>query len=68
MATLHNISGGLFILPDGKEIPNGESADVKADVLDIPGVAQMVDAGKLEVAKPARKGKDPDPETPAQAE
>jgi len=61
MAGLINVSGALFVLPDGTEIPNGESAEVKADVLDIPGVAQMIEAGKLEVAKPARKGKDPDP-------
>mgnify|MGYP003530848953 FL=1 len=66
MAGLINVSGGLFILPDGVEIPNGESAEVKADVLEVPGVAQMIEAGKLEVAKPARKGKDPDPEPSGQ--
>ena len=55
MARLTNVSGALFELPDGTEIVDGEAVDVKADVLDIPGVAQMIEAGKLESGKPKAK-------------
>ena len=62
MPALTNVSGALFILPDGVEIAPGDAADVTAEVLEIPGVAQMIEAGKLEVAKSARKGKEPEPQ------
>jgi hypothetical protein len=54
MPALTNVSGAMFVLPDGTEIPNGESADVEAETLEIAGVAQMVEAGKLTVEEPKR--------------
>lgn len=73
MASLKNVSGALFILPNGTEIAPGETADVDAKTLEVPGVSQMIGAGKLNVEKGRGKSKsepehEPEPEPAAPAE
>lgn len=52
MAAYENKSGGLFILPDGTEVPSGATVEISDDVAAIPGVAQMIEAGKLSEPEP----------------
>ena len=60
MAAYTNTSGGMFVLPDGTEIPSGSTAEIGKDMVAVPGVAQFIEAGKLveaEKPKPARAAK-----------
>ena len=57
MVAYTNTSGGMFVLPDGTEIPIGSTAEIGKDVVAVPGVAQFIEAVKLveaEKPKPAR--------------
>lgn len=61
MAKHTNTSGGMLILPDGTEVPNGESVEITAETAKNAGVAGWIEDGMLtkgEGEKPLAKADD----------
>lgn len=57
MAGYKNTSGAVFTLPDGRNVAHGETIDLDAKTIAIPGVSQFIAAGKMveqEADKPKR--------------
>lgn len=54
MAGYENKSGGVIILPDGKKIAPGDTAQIGSDALKSSGVLAMIKSGAL-AEKPVEK-------------
>jgi hypothetical protein len=52
MPVYKNTSGAVFTMPDGANIENSAEVEISADVLEVPGVAQFIAAGKMVEVEP----------------
>lgn len=62
---LTNASGGVIVMPDGKELADGNSVEVSETMAEASGVAALIKSGGLVDVKAAAKAK---AEQEAQAE
>lgn len=53
MGKFENVSGGLLILPDGKEIESGKTVELSKEMLENAGVKHFIKAKQL--ARPSGK-------------
>ena len=57
MAVYRNNHGGAIVLPDGVEIAAGATVEISADVAGLSGVAALIEAGGLVLAKAEKQAK-----------